>query len=102
MFLVQLLLPIYDNDQRALPKSLFRRVSEELIEQFGGLTTYSRAPASGYWLEEGDNSVHDDSVVYEVMTDELDREWWAEYRAELACRFRQKALVVRAHALTLL
>jgi len=43
MYLVQLLLPLYDNDQRALPKALFRSVSEELIEQFGGLTTYSRA-----------------------------------------------------------
>jgi len=102
MYLVQLLLPLYDNDQRALPKALFRSVSEELIEQFGGLTTYSRAPASGYWLEDGDNPVHDESVVYEVMTEALDRKWWAEYRAELECRFRQKTLVVRAHSLTLL
>jgi len=52
MFLVQLLLPLYDNDQQALPRSLFRTVSEELIERFGGLTTYSRAPANGYWLED--------------------------------------------------
>ena len=34
MFLVQLLLPLYDNDQQALPRSLFRTVSEELIERF--------------------------------------------------------------------
>lgn len=74
MYLIQLLLPLYDNDRQALPKSLFRTVTDELIERFGGLTTYSRAPASGYWLEDDDNTVHDESVVYEVMADELDRE----------------------------
>ncbi|MCQ4294592.1 hypothetical protein NAU58_03280 [Pseudomonas stutzeri] len=102
MYLIQLLLPLYDNDQQALPKSLFGMVSDELIEHFGGLTTYSRAPASGYWLEDGDNAVHDESVVYEVMVDELDRSWWADYRAELERRFRQEMLVIRAHALMLL
>jgi len=102
MYLIQLLLPLYDNDQHPLPKSLFGMVSNELMERFGGLTTYSRAPASGYWLEGGGNAVHDESVVYEVMVEELDREWWAGYRAELERRFRQKALVVRAHSLTLL
>ncbi|MEZ3186862.1 hypothetical protein HZR81_18275 [Pseudomonas sp. LM13] len=102
MFLVQLLLPLYDNDQQALPKQLFRTVSNELIERFGGLTTYSRAPANGYWLEDGENAVRDETVVYEVMVDELDRDWWAQYRADLGRRFRQKSLVVRAHSLTLL
>lgn len=102
MYLIQLLLPLYDNDQQALPRSLFREVSDELIERFGGLTTYSRAPASGYWLEDGDHAVHDESVVYEVMVEVLDKDWWAAYRDELECRFRQKALVVRAHSLTLL
>ncbi|MCQ4303236.1 hypothetical protein C1170_11100 [Stutzerimonas frequens] len=102
MFLVQLLLPLYDNDQQALPRSLFRTVSEELIERFGGLTTYSRAPANGYWREDGEHAVRDETVVYEVMVDELDRDWWAQYRVDLECRFRQKSLVVRAHSLTLL
>jgi len=102
MYLIQLLLPLYDNEQQALPKSSFRAVRDELIERFGGLTTYSRAPASGYWLEEGDNAVHDESVVYEVMANDLDRGWWADYRAELERRFRQESLVIRAHALTLL
>ena len=96
MFLVQLLLPLYDNDQQALPRSLFRTVSEELIERFGGLTTYSRAPANGYWREDGENAVRDETVVYEVMVDELDRDWWAQYRVDLERRFRQKSLVVRA------
>ena len=34
MYLIQLLLPLYDNDQQALPKSSFRAVRDELIERF--------------------------------------------------------------------
>ncbi len=46
--------------------------------------------------------MRDETVVYEVMVEELERDWWAQYRVDLECRFRQKSLVVRAHGLTLL
>jgi hypothetical protein len=36
------------------------------------------------------------------MVDPLDRAWWADYRARLAARFAQEALVVRAQAIELL
>ena len=49
MYLIQILLPLYRNDGQALPRALFRQVRDELIERFGGLTAYTRAPASGYW-----------------------------------------------------
>ena len=35
-------------------------------------------------------------VIVEVMTPALDREWWMRYASELATRFEQKELVVRA------
>ena len=100
MFLIQLLLPLYDNDRQALPEALFRRVSDELVERFGGLTSYARAPASGLWLEGGEHLVRDDTVVYEVMSEVLERDWWAAYRSELERRFAQQSLLVRAHAVT--
>lgn len=46
--------------------------------------------------------MRDETVVYEVMVDELERNWWAQYRVDLERRFRQKSLVVRAHGLMLL
>jgi hypothetical protein len=39
---------------------------------------------------------HDDVIVVEVMTESLDRAWWSGYRKELAARFRQEELVIRA------
>lgn len=97
MHLVQLLLPLYAHDGERLPQALFAGVRADLVDRFGGLTAYSRAPARGLWSEEGTEAVeHDDIVVYEVMVPRLDRAWWKAYREDLTARFRQKELVVRA------
>jgi hypothetical protein len=97
MHLVQLLLPLYGHDGGRLPAALFALVREELVDRFGGLTAYSRAPARGLWAEgDGEPVEHDDIVVYEVMVPRLDRAWWKAYREELTARFRQQELVVRA------
>ena len=96
MHLVQLLLPLKDQDGKPFPRSQYRKVREVLTERFGGLTAYTRAPAVGLW-EAGDDEVAiDDIVVYEVMVPELDRNWWREYRAGLEVAFDQDELVVRA------
>lgn len=97
MHLVQLLLPVFANDGMALPKPLYDDVRRELVDRFGGITTYSRAPAKGLWRDDGGVD-RDDIVVYEVMVDGLDRAWWSEYRAGLEQRFAQDEVVVRALA----
>src|SRR5689334_19174299 len=97
MHLVQLLLPLYAPDGERLPPAVFGAVRDELVQRFGGLTAYSRAPATGLWAEgRGERVERDDIVVYEVMVDRLDRDWWKAYREELTARLRQKELVVRA------
>jgi hypothetical protein len=100
--LVQILLPLYDNDGAPLPHALFAQVRAELVERFGGLTAYNRAPAKGLWKEDAEHVARDDIVVYEVMDAHLDRRWWAAYRQGLAARLRQQELVVRAQAIELL
>ncbi len=103
MHLVQLLLPLFDNDGKRLPETTFTRVRTELTDRFGGLTAYSRAPASGLWQDDDTGSTQrDDIVVYEVMVESLDRPWWAAYRENLKKIFRQKELVVRAQESELL
>jgi hypothetical protein len=94
--LVQILLPLYDNEKRAFARDEFDRVRRELTERFGGVTAYLRSPAEGRWKDAGGEVAHDDVVIYEVLTDALERDWWAHYRAELARRFRQEELLVRA------
>ena len=102
MHLIQLLLPLYDNEENRLPVALFAEVREELVERFGGLTAHTRAPASGVWKDEHDQPQRDDIVIYEVMAEELDAGWWKEYRRSMAVRFGQEELMARALQVTVL
>jgi hypothetical protein len=100
--LIQILLPLYDNDQKPFPHEKFLRVRDELSERFGGITTFMRSPARGLWKETRETTVHDDIVIYEVMAGELDRDWWRGYREMLTASFRQALLIVRASEIELL
>ena len=96
MHLVQLLIPLRDNEGHAFPQDYFVRVRAELTARHGGVTAYLRAPASGVWKDEQGEVAREEVVMVEVMVDQLDRAWWQAYRRELETRFRQQELVVRA------
>jgi hypothetical protein len=100
--LVQILLPLYDNEGQPFGKAEYDRVAGQLSERFGGVTAFIRSPARGLWKESNGDSVRDDVVVYEVMIDELDRVWWVRYREELRAAFRQDQLILRALEVELL
>ncbi len=95
MFLVEILLPLYDNEGRGFGAEEFDRVSEELAGRFGGVTAFRRAPGEGVWRAGGGES-RDRVVVFEVMSQGLDRAWWRGYREKLERRFRQEKVVARA------
>lgn len=98
MFLIQVLVPLADNNGARFPDAAFAKLSTELASQFGGLTAYTRSPAIGLWQPASDESPRrDDVVVFEVVADELDRSWWAGYRTALEQRFRQDDVMIRAH-----
>ncbi|OWV74489.1 hypothetical protein ATY76_28135 [Rhizobium sp. R339] len=89
-YLVEVLLPV---DGDAGP--ILEEIRGKLTETFGGVTMHVTAPAEGLWMNEGDVD-RDRIVVVEVMTDDLDRRWWAAYRKELESRLDQEEIVVRA------
>lgn len=95
MHLIEILLPLRDNQGRAFDPALLAGVREALVEKFGGLTAFSRSPAEGLWEEGGERS-RDEVIVIEVMSDYLDRDWWRRFRERLERDFRQKEVVVRA------
>ena len=101
MHLIQILLPLEDNEGRPFPGLAYAKVRGELAERFGGITAFTRAPAEGVWKEGGRTS-RDDIVVFEIMAPTLDRAWWESYRADLERRFQQEAIVVRAIAVEML
>ncbi|CAN5909022.1 hypothetical protein BH23GEM7_BH23GEM7_40880 [soil metagenome] len=96
MHLIQLLLPLYDNQGNRFDRGAFDEEQAELTERFGGVTAYLRSPARGAWREEGGEVARDEIVIFEVMADPLDRAWWRDYRERLERRFRQEELVLRA------
>ena len=102
MHLVQLLLPVYDNDKRAFPRAYFDQVRQELTQQFGGVTAFIRSPAVGLWKDDDEDITRDDVIMFEVMTDHLDQNWWNNYRKQLEKRFRQETILARAIETTLL
>jgi hypothetical protein len=101
MHMIEILLPLYDNEGTHFGPDAYAKVREELVAHFGGLTAFTRSPAEGLWVEDGERR-RDDVIVFEVMSDWLDRGWWRTYRAELEARFRQDAIVVRAREVELL
>jgi hypothetical protein len=104
MNLVQLFLPLRDNSDQPFPRESFATATAELTERFGGMTAYARSPAMGLWKEgeERQSTKRDELVVYEVMIEELDVEWWQRYRLSLEGRFRQESILVRSQEIRLL
>ncbi|MED5618743.1 hypothetical protein [Ideonella sp. BN130291] len=95
---MQILLPWQPDGDQALQRQRFAHERNQLVQRFGGLTSFSRAPAKGLWRDDESGAVvPDDIVVLEVMTPTLDKAWWASHRAELEQRFEQDEIVVRAH-----
>lgn len=95
MYLIQILLPLYDNEGEAFDQKAYDGVRDELMKKFGGVTAFRSSPAEGIWKEGGEVS-RDAIMVFEVMTEELERAWWTNYRADLETRFRQEKMIVRA------
>ena len=72
--LVQLFLPLQDNEGQSFPASHLHRVRDELTQQFNGMTAYTRAPAEGRWQSGDDRTVRDD-IASMSDDEELDRAW---------------------------
>ena len=88
MHLIQILLPLYDNEGQEFPQGIYRDIGEELLARFTGLTAYTRAPAEGLWAPGGQGAKRDDIAVFEVMAPEIDQVWWTAYRQSLERRLR--------------
>jgi hypothetical protein len=101
--LVQILLPTQTRNRAPVAPEQFARVRVELTERFGGVTAYTRSPATGLWKREEDDAIERDQVIMvEVVVEGLDRKWWATYRRQLEERFDQEEVHARALAMDLI
>jgi hypothetical protein len=97
--LVQILLPTHRRNGTPVLPEEFARVRVELTERFGGVTAYTRSPATGLWKREDEEIERDQVVMIEVVVEVFDREWWAHYREQLETRFGQEEVHARALAM---
>ena len=103
MFLIQILLPLRDNQGKPIARRHFTGFSTRLTGKFGGVTVYSRAPATGLWKKNSPGKVErDDIVIFEVMSAKLARQWWSRERRHLESLFRQHEVIVRAFRISAL
>jgi hypothetical protein len=98
MHLIQILLPTHHRDGSDVGTEPFARVRDELAERFGGVTAYTRSPATGLW-KTGTEVERDQVVMVEVVVEVFDRDWWARYRESLEDRFGQEEVHARALAI---
>lgn len=94
--LVQILLPLRMRDGSDVPAEKFAEVRVELMQRFGGVTAYSRSPATGLWKRSEAEVERDQVIMVEVVVDAFDRDWWAQYREQLEQRFGQEEVHARA------
>src|SRR5688572_25514818 len=96
MFLVQLYIPLASAHQPGARSADLERLQAELTREFGGVTAFVSQPAAGLWKSSPDEVVRDSVVLFEVMVDQLDREWWAAWREDVEHRLGQEDLAIRA------
>lgn len=96
MELFQIVLPLYNPDGEKLPRERFTTTVSELTDAFGGATAFTRSPAEGFWEDPNGRVQRDDVVVVEVMVEDGDPRWWADYKVRLEGRFQQETILIRA------
>jgi hypothetical protein len=99
--LVEILLPLKNAAGEDFPAAYYDDLAKELVANFGGVTSFLRAPAEGRW-HDGGSTEHDDIVVIEVMMRTFDRAWWVALKAKLEHLFSQDEVIIRAHEVDVL
>ncbi len=93
-------MPLHDNTKQPFPSDYFDSVRRTMTERFGGVTAFLRSPAVGLWKDGDVELTRDEVVMFEVISSELDTDWWAGYRGELQNKFSQDELLVWASKIT--
>ena len=56
---------------------------------------FTRAPTEGE-VKSDSGKIYDDIIVFEIMTEKIDRPWWKQYRERLESLFKQDEIVIRS------
>ena len=93
-YLVQVLLPKETGHGEQISKDWFDRFLKQLTDEFGGATSFVRAPGEGLW-QSGGGTERDNIAVIEVITERLLKDYWRALRDRLEMELAQE-IVIRA------
>ena len=100
MKLVQLFIPLYDNDGEPFNDDHFVKLKDELNLNFGGVTIYR--PATGFWNRSERPAQKDEILIYEVMVKHIESTYWKGLKERLMAQLRQETMVFRYSDIELL
>lgn len=100
--LFQIFLPLYNRDGEPIAVENYKELRTELTEHFGGLTTYSRSPATGVWKDPNDDLAIDKIIVYEVVAESREVKYWQNLKVVLEKKFDQEEIMIRSQNIELL
>jgi hypothetical protein len=83
MQLVQIFLPLYDNNKQLFEESVYNDVRNMLKDQFGGVSFHRNTPVGGLWKDEGGKTNYDELIIAEIMIHNLNKEWWKQFKQDL-------------------
>ena len=95
MHLVEVFLPLSYPNGDPIPEAISELIETELTETFGGVTEYARGSVRGLWRKNDELSV-DTLVVLEILSRDLDKDWWKEFRHRTQALLRQEELLIRS------
>lgn len=96
MHLLQIFLPLYDNNKQAFDSATYDELRTRLKDQFGGVTFYRNAPVEGLWKDEAGKTNYDELLIAEVMISDLDKDWWQQFKQRLEQKFKQEEILIRS------
>lgn len=98
---IEIYLPLSANDGTLFSGAVFESIEHDLTEKFGGVTAHKRAPAQGRW-QHGNKTHTDEIIIFEVVADTLDKDWWRNFRKTLERQLDQEKILIVARDVELL
>ena len=96
MKLIQIFIPLYDVEGNQFPGSIYESIKQLLTSKFDGLTIYQRSPAIGLWKENNHKTIKDDIIIYEIITEDVDKDFWLEFKKDKQEQLKQEELLIRS------
>ena len=93
----EILVPIFYNNGTSVEPEKYRILFEELVRQFGAVSSEDNNIINGYWINPQDNKAYADKnkLYWIIVTDtEENRQYFANLQNKLESLFKQESILI--------